>query len=137
MAPSNDEHSQGRHGITHVHGPVSHFSSVVACSKLDNWDPRVAQDFHDVLSCVRQLSRQPKLSAPACSQRTLSGVIDELQFEDLLKDSSEVHCARLRSCSTGGVASAWLPLSTVSEPNGLARLPSKHMQGKLLSLAAT
>ena len=68
--------------------------------------------FHVVLEMVRALTRRPQFGAnneySNCSQHELSASIDDLQLKGLLDTLPKIDCARLRSCSSGGIASAWL-----------------------------
>ena len=95
-----------------LHAPAAYLASIIACASLDGWDVTVAEDFTVVLEMVRALTHRPQFGAnneySNCSQHELSASIDDLQLKGLLDTLPKIDCARLLSCSSGGIASAWL-----------------------------
>ena len=95
-----------------LHAPAAYISSVLACSKLDGWNPTNAEDFHTTLMMLRERTKENLFESmqdfPDVSQSDFSSRIDTSQWNTIMQISGEADCSRIRSCSSSGLPSAWL-----------------------------
>ena len=83
-----------------------------SCAEIDKWNCLSAEGLQATVEAIRTATNQPLWGTsdtfPEGSQRDVSGMIDNRALDLLLQNSSETDCARLLSCGSQGIASAWL-----------------------------